>query len=103
MSKPPSASYYQGQYGRTTAFAFVDLVNGELPGCIGEVFQIKDRWLNYHIPVLYPGDVMPDRMEYAIIIYQNTEWHMSKAYELTVQLNNLYPGIHILGIPVGVR
>ncbi len=52
------------------------------------------------VAMLREGDTIPDGLDFAVIIYHTSTYHSIQAGELMQQLESLFPGVMVVGIPV---
>ncbi len=83
-------------FDRHVAFLLLDVV----PDYVEKTFHIKDGMVNTYIPIVPMGAPIPDNLKAAIIIYNASDYHAEKAAQLMDQLEDLNPGIMVVGIPV---
>jgi hypothetical protein len=91
------------QFNRRGAYF---LVLDVLPDHVKQTFGLNDKGNFYPEPpqgvvgMVMGGGKIPSDLDFAIIIYHTSDWHGKMAADLTEQLEQLYPRIQIVGIPV---
>ena len=87
--------------------AFFLVMDDPIPDHIQKTFGFgeKDGALKHYTdcPVIRMGETinLGRHIEFAVIIYQASDWHSEQAYQLLQQLRDLYPDLKVLSLPVG--
>src|SRR5258708_398281 len=98
MSTAASAPVFEG-----TVVYF--LVLDGIPQHIQDTFGFDDNGqapTNQYAKVIRMGDevTLSNNLEFAVIIYNASDWHANEALELKNQLNRMFPQVKILSLPV---
>lgn len=89
-------------YGTRAFFLVLDQVPEHIQKTFG--FGEKDGALKHYTdcPVIRMGETinLGRNIEFAVIIYQASDWHADQAYQLVQQLKDLYPDLKVLSLAV---
>jgi len=67
---------------------------------LSEEGKLRNSLFDQAIKVVRLGEEIPKKLTSAVIIYNASAWHATKATELYTQLREMDPGIKIMSIPV---
>lgn len=90
-----------GEYPKRTAIFFL---LDTIPEYIQRTFGVSEQGRllmpsDTQFAVL-EGEMIPDRLDGAVIVYHASEWHMTNAARLTEQIEDMQPKCLIMGIAV---
>lgn len=83
-------------------FFLVDVI----PEYIQKTFNVtpEGRFRNegyvFNIRTVLMGQPMPEGLSFAVIIFNDSEWHRTQLYRLMAQVKEFNPGAKILALPV---
>ena len=79
-------------------FLIVDV----LPDYVRKTFGMNENGEFQHggARVVREGEDIPRDMDYAIIIYNDSQYHMKRTFELTNQIRSLNPSTKVLAFPI---
>jgi hypothetical protein len=81
-------------------FAFVMDV---IPDYVQKTFGVDEEGnfpAGSRLLTLRAGDVIPKNVGLVVLVYSNTWWHLGKAATWKGQIENAYPDVAVLAIPV---
>lgn len=85
--------------GYPVFFILMDVV----PDYVQKTFGMNENGEFRHqeeLRVVREGENMPKEVDYAVIIFNDSQYHSKQAFELTNQIRSLNPQAKVMAIPV---